>query len=566
MLQGFDLCDSGWYATFYQNIFSNPDSVESNFLFWFTGIVGGLFVKVFPASGLLGIRLLGVLNILAIVYLVYRLLKNHISNFALFLGLILVTISFVGGPSEFFHNNLSSLLFIGASLALFKGLEQNNPYLIAVSGILVAFNIFTRLPNVLDTGLISIIIIYTVYVREKKIKCIVRILIFLSSVSISMIGILSLMKILGHYDIYINSINGLRDIASGNTGSTHGLNSLIRTNIIVYRNVILHGSVTTMAMLFLAYTISLYNPVKRGIIFGVLIFLNIFILGYLLWKFPLINLFYYFSAISLAWNIYAKEIRIKILSWLGLFMMLIMPLGSDYSIFNFGNYAIWLAVPFAVNFLMTEELSIGIKVNSITSKKQFCFQIDNVHLKMVLFLFSLIFVVKVLFSALNYAYFDPGCRLYKTHKINSDKTIGIFTTKERADIINNLLTGIKPFVKDNDYLIGYESLPMIHYLTSTKPFLYDSWLIRSVSASLEQKISRMNKEKKKLPLVIRQKFETIGDFGIPSVGYISDNRKSTSFVSQEQTRLFNEFLIKHGYKIIWENSHFILYKPQSDQQ
>ena len=40
--QGFDLCDEGWTMTAYQQIFICPQSVEYNFLYYVTLLVGGL--------------------------------------------------------------------------------------------------------------------------------------------------------------------------------------------------------------------------------------------------------------------------------------------------------------------------------------------------------------------------------------------------------------------------------------------------------------------------------------------------------------------------------------------
>jgi len=62
-------------------------------------------------------------------------------------------------------------------------------------------------------------------------------------------------------------------------------------------------------------------------------------------------------------------------------------------------------------------------------------------------------------------------------------------------------------------------------------------------------------------MVIRQKFETLGYFGEPNVAFISNNKKSTFYISQEQTVMFNQFLIDNKYNVIWENSHFLLYAP-----
>src|SRR5580765_719845 len=61
IFQGVDLSDEGFYATFYQQIYKNPEATQYNFMFWFSGIVGGAFDYVFHGLGIWGMRLAGVL-------------------------------------------------------------------------------------------------------------------------------------------------------------------------------------------------------------------------------------------------------------------------------------------------------------------------------------------------------------------------------------------------------------------------------------------------------------------------------------------------------------------------
>src|ERR1700676_2614528 len=61
IFQGVDLSDEGFLVTFYQQIFTHPDSVQYNFMFWLTGIIGGVYFKLFSFLGLWGLRLGGVL-------------------------------------------------------------------------------------------------------------------------------------------------------------------------------------------------------------------------------------------------------------------------------------------------------------------------------------------------------------------------------------------------------------------------------------------------------------------------------------------------------------------------
>ena len=84
---GFELCDSGFYLTFYDHIYDAPDTVSYNFMYYLSGLLGGLVAKVLPAQcSMLLMRVAGVLVNLAIMLLLYRALRPHLGQKALLLG------------------------------------------------------------------------------------------------------------------------------------------------------------------------------------------------------------------------------------------------------------------------------------------------------------------------------------------------------------------------------------------------------------------------------------------------------------------------------------------------
>ena len=273
-----------------------------------------------------------------------------------------------------------------------------------------------------------------------------------------------------------------------------------------------------------------------------------------------IYILYSIPFVFLSVNIYLMENKIKILSWMALFMMVVMPLGSDGAIGNFGNYTLWLSIPLCINLPFSDQLKNYVRNHNIFEKIKVYFKFEYFKYTCLVFYFT--FISFLLYADFNKSYFDPGSRLSKTSKIESEKCKFIFTTSERASIVNDLLIGIKPFVKKGDYLIAYESIPMLYYLTNTKPFLHDSWIIGSGGALFLKKIERIKEEKNKLPMVIRQKFKTIGHFGKPSDEYLSDNLIGDKYIGQEQTKIFNRFLKENNYRIIWQNLYFVLYSPE----
>ena len=92
--QGFDVCDEGWCLAFYQNIFTAPQSCEYQFVYYLTGLLGGIAYSIFPDGGILYFRLLNAAcNILCCI-MIYNLLKNYISGWQIITGVALVIFNY----------------------------------------------------------------------------------------------------------------------------------------------------------------------------------------------------------------------------------------------------------------------------------------------------------------------------------------------------------------------------------------------------------------------------------------------------------------------------------------
>ncbi|HET7000674.1 MAG TPA: hypothetical protein VFI33_05185, partial [Puia sp.] len=202
IFQGIDLADTGFYGTFYQQIFNDPQSVTYCFMFWLSGIVGGLFLKILPFAGLLGLRMLWVVVFTIIIIVTYRFLKNYVSPGYLQISLFLLTLNLNNDPKEFYYNNFSSLLYVITAILLFNGLKNKQPFALFGSGLIISLNMFNRFPNVLGIGLVTAIIYYG-YIEKDTIKSVVNnILIFLAGFIVTTLIVFLVMQWLGHLQIY----------------------------------------------------------------------------------------------------------------------------------------------------------------------------------------------------------------------------------------------------------------------------------------------------------------------------------------------------------------------------
>lgn len=535
---GIELCDTGFYMTFYEHIFTDPECVEYNFMYYFSGVVGGGFLALFPTGGLLGLRLLGVIANMLTVYLVYRLFNKKLTSSEILIGSSLVVLTYIAMPTTFYNDLLSCLLFLAASLFLYKGVKNTNFLFLALSGLFIALNAFARLPNVLDLGLVSLIIIYKIMNQQTVKTCLLSILSLIGGFLVSTLLVLLLMRLIGHYDPFMNTLSELKRIFESGS-SSHGLPNLVMANLRNYKTLVQFSFI--FYLLLGGFILS-----KRYVRTKLLLYplLACWLLADAYWLYvssPLVVI----CSVSLftllyivIWNKCAKEM--KFFAWLALFMLLVMPVGSDGGMYNTGSILCWLATPIVVHFFSTRQSS-------------------KLFMTYSLCLFSLLCVGKMLTSG---CYFDDGSLFEKRYAIHSDKAKYIYTSQERADIINDALAGIQPYLKEGDYLFTFGSIPMMNYLTGTKPYLQNSWPELFSKETLARKLALNAQADSLLPLLLRHKFSTIGShFGAPSEQYLVDcGEESGYFASNEKMKVVNDFIEQYHYVPIWENDYFVLYK------
>jgi len=167
MFHGFDICDEGFSLTFYQQFFNHPESVEYCFVYWLSGLIGGLWYQLFETGGILWFRILTIVFNTATLMLCYQILKNYIKPYYAILGLVMVLFVNDFGFLAFYHNHITAFLAVLSVYYLVKGLQQDRWVLLGISGLILGVNIFARLPNV--TLLIFILAIpYTSFVLRKE--------------------------------------------------------------------------------------------------------------------------------------------------------------------------------------------------------------------------------------------------------------------------------------------------------------------------------------------------------------------------------------------------------------
>ncbi len=557
-LQGFDVCDEGWYLTSYQQIFNAPQTVEYNFAFWLTTIIGGIWYSLFPNGGILSFRVLGALCLIATLFFSNKVLKKYTSKTIIVLALAMVLMVNDYGYLAFYYNLISGLLAVIIVFLLDKGLKNNNLIVLAFAGCITAINVFARLPNVTLFAFLLIFPLQKLWTKELAHSYwIKQTSFFILGATLGFLVIFCIIYLLGHLEIMKSMIEILFNKGT-NSDSNHKLSRLVLVYRDQYITVIKVGIKTVILSLPIVFV---FNYFKINKFISVLLIIISIIAFSFHFRYEAIFILYFLSilgTIGILFLPYFKS-EIKNLAFLAFIVLFFLPLGSDGGIYNAGYVCIWLAFPlffvFCSKLKHVKPLSVLKTSTAFLTKHSRGFEYLGIA---IVFGFLIIKINNISKEA----YFDKGSRLEKVHTINNELTLGTYTTKKRAAITNEVLLELKKHVKENDYLLAYDNIPMLNYLTKTKPYMYISWVWVYDSRTFKKQLLRAERETKILPVVVQQKFNTIVTFSEPLLDYMSESKEESYIYKQGRVKAMNSFLKRNKYKIVWSNTHFNILKPK----
>ena len=338
----------------------------------------------------------------------------------------------------------------------------------------------------------------------------------------SLIGIscvIAIMLLLGHGHIFLQSLFGLSRMASS-SNSSHNIPILIISQLYTYYN-----GIVSLCLFFGIFYIMKWMDDKK-------------LVKWILGVFATFLLLYHVYLNSTPDNTWALSIAgcllllrghkgtLSLIAILGLFMLLVEPIGTN-SGYGQASLPAFIAAPFAA--------SAVIKRKNIYYVLVACFAV----------------FMKVVKQG-NFNEFGP---LYeKKYKIESPECTHIYTTQDRAEVLNKSLPDLKKYVHEKDTLLVWNSLPILNYLTHTRPAGGNS--VPGYASNYVYRLSKMNYK----PKILFHKFSTFGDWRIQmknlSLGGVPYGKSADS---TEMT--INHYLAINNYEVVWENPYFILLFP-----
>lgn len=569
IFQGVDFLDEGFTATFYQQFFNDPSSVEYNFMFWLSGLIGGTFTYLFPNTGLLGLRFLSILFTMSTIFIVYNMLKPYLNRTNLKIGLLLVTLCVCHNPKIFHYNFLSILLYSATASLLFSGLKKDKWWLFLLSGAMVGLDVFSRLPSLVNLGLVLAIGFYGYLSKTSFKKIALQAIWFGAGFVLSVTGVIILIKTMGQWDTFVNAFKLVTQMGQSDGETAYSIPKLLFQSLVSYNDAFFF-TLYILALIFISAIAPGYvteklhfkNWVAKVIKYFCLLLAFLIMLKGL----EILMRFYVgLTLISFVMILFSQTRKeIKTLMLIGTYITFTYALGSSAGIFTAGVHIFWIGMPIAIDYLLNIKdfnyrFSIsaadkkGISNYSTTREQQF-------HFRPIKSYIITISIVGCLYHQWFYPMHDESSRLGMFTPIDNKYVKGIFTTKERVAATNELLKESSKYVKPGDYVLAFHSFPIYHYMTNTKPYTRNSMPWYYVSGAFKTQLYKAVEDTKILPVVIVQKIKTTpNDHGDWPDAWPSDpvfHKPETDIRTIRQQEYMNEFLSKYGYHAAWENDIF----------
>ena len=528
-LFGVDLCDTGYYLTFFENIFKAPASVEYNFMYYLSGVAGGVLDALLPEGcKWLAMRVAGVLCNVGCMALLAWAFRRILPATAVILGFAVVVASLVQFPYTFNNDLMSALLWVAALTTAYKGLTGGRWWHLLLAGVLVGINTFTRIPNVLAAGVAVMPFVAHYHNKCSWRDCWQQCATMLLGMAVGVVAVIGLMMALDHWDIFRQNMTDLMGVATGSSGeASHNAGGLVVAMLGFYRQCLFVG--LKMLALWAMFWLSRHFIPNRLLRWAAWLLLAGLLIYFMWYQSHIMHPLWVMCVVGLVWVI-SKGGKPAVAAWLGLFMLLVFPLGSDGATNNGGIIA-WMAAPVAA--LVWQRRG-------------------NV-------IFPLVFIAVGLIQTVTVgAYFDGGALWHKTATVNDDRAAFIHTTPERARIINETLPELQRLVQEGDTLLCYGSIPMMNHLTRTVPAIGCSW---PELLSADALSARLDSTGDKRPAILRQKFNNLGPYwSEASDAYLMTYPMTDDkFLQQDKMDVLKRWMDAAGYLIVWQNEWFALY-------
>lgn len=539
---GIDLCDTGYYMTFYDNLADNQQSVGHNFMYYLSGVVGSWFLTLFPDSGIVGIRILGLLFNLVTVAAVYFMSRRTVRYSYIMLSTVAVMCAYWSMPMAF-YNDILSVALIAVSLALMlRGIGRDKALPIAAGGIIMGVNVYSRVPNILDIVFVGVVTAGYLMHRRGTRATLTASLVFMGGFLGGMAAVAALMALAGHLPTFVDTMTLLRSTAADSSQS-HGIANLVTALVRTWAKVgVLAVKLIIVALPVIACRVISAGP-RAVAVAGII---SLCAAAYVILLSPPV---FTLAAIALIGCIAGivdrrSDAGRRLLAIASLAVIVIMPAGSDGGMTNTGSILILPALPVALASIASARIAT-----------------EPIGRRVPLWGMVLVTAASVVTMLRSGVYFDPTTPLTASVRtIDLPRARGIVTSTGRAELIERLTAMAGRHVEPRRELLVWGSAPMINYLADRRPFGRCSWPELLSPSALDTMLAGAREDC--LPAVMVQRFNTIGavEWRADS-DYASGATNVGTIHTAGKTEQMQRFLTEHGYTAVDSIDEAILYLP-----
>jgi hypothetical protein len=530
--QGGDFTDTGYHALNIQRFFADVEIGRIYAPAFLTYLIGGLWWDYFSWLGLIGLRILVCVFIVGSAVGTIYLLKDYGPKTIVYLSVLAAEAYCIRFVTLSFSYDFVSLFFLlWATVIILISIEKRKVTLAALSGVLIACATLARLPSVIGV-ILAIIPFFDFLVHSNGIsqESVCRRLIdypvkYAMFFCFGFFGTLVIIAVslyaAGLLDSYIAGITQLQQ--SLGSGQGYGKSVLLIKYLIDLKHTVFWGG---LALLWIIAAGNMFAVNTRALV--KVIFLSLTIIFLVLWilkdptyasnlKFLGLAVYAGMSVLIITGSINTSNF-LRNAAMAGLILSIITFIGSNTGLLKTA-YGMLLLIPVCTISLWhqrtTQVLGLRMPVQAISFTITCLLLIASISTQ-----FTFVYQVSSGITA----------RLKAHHKFDSPLLQGIYTTKDRADFINQVLPEIqRRIVGGTIYVFGH--MPILYFLSQTHPFISKIWLNGNKYSS-EFIYEALEEEAKKspLPLLIITDKMILGETG---------------------WELMTGFLNKHKYKMVF---------------
>ena len=561
--QGFDITDSGYHFTNQYQLLKYPlSSIHFNPMFILSDFAGGIWLHLIGIPNVFWGRLGGAILLSICAFVVASILEAYFPKKDVFIAVLISVLFLTSFFSQYIHYftfpALLTLVFLWVFQKCLSVPFESRAFAAYafILGLLFVPIVLSRFTLVVLVVVVPLIALYFWLTRRPLDGLIRGVMYALLGVILAtgvVLYVFSNLEILG---LCINSIKTqLVHSATGgeSISASHTMTALLTSYTSQYLHVILGVLLFTGGVLFIgrikdklslklkwisfifilmaiaAITLNVFFPQMAHLSFFLSygiprLFIGVIILCTLLFL-------YYHNT---------PDNNLAILLLVACTFMVFNPLGSNTGIIK-STHAFWLVLP--LSLLCTQRLGT---------------YVDTRFIKTLSSLIPTILVIMLIFAVFFHAtnvYRDDPNRLNLTTPFESPQLKWTYSTPERVQVTDELIDVIKRETNPDDYVLMVNGMPMLYYLTETRPALGQPWLFTySLDHIIALEKERVEKGEIEPKLFIYSKVNTLNRYWPQSdIPLYERYDKNLNY-------LRGQYIDTYDYSLLWENEAFAVYR------